>query len=186
MNIHKKIGSAFSTFCLILLGWHLLTPENPHHVINVMLHSVTCFLFFVSTFTSIRVCRYLHPAILLAGASITAWGGNFPVAAIISFVAVFLHYSYGGFHTLSTFRVIGTVIGMFLMFYFSILVSGYGYAPSYAMALVWTTFSLGLFWFVWLILQYFAADIVQQNRDLLELNKELTKGDCADVTKKRG
>lgn len=186
MNIHRQIGALFGWFCTILIGWHLLTPENPHHVANLILHSSLSVAFFASTMASVSVCRYLHPVALLAGASVVAWAGNFPVAALLSLVALLLNYSYGGFRTISTIKVAGSFIGLFVMFFLSILVSGYGPAPSYGHAFVWTAFSFGMFWLIWIIFQSFAFDIVQQNRDLLELAKRKTKGDCADVATKRG
>jgi hypothetical protein len=187
MNMHKKFGTLFGAFCLLMLVWHSLTPDSPHHAINMALHSSMCIGFFVSTLFSIKAAKWIHPALMLIGAGLTSWAGNFTVSATISFVAYMLHYAYGGFNSISLKKIVSSFVLLFVMFFVSVYFSKYGasYSHAYGIALVWTGFTVGLFWAVWIGFENFAKDIIRQNRDLLELTKKLSKGACEDVATKR-
>jgi len=183
--LHSRIGVLFGVFCTGLLVWHLFTPWNPDHYVNLVLHSSMAVLFFWSSFMKIRTCRIIHPLTLFIGATLTVWYGNFPVGATIFGIAALLYYSYGGFRSLSVIQSVVSFGVVFTAFFAAIVASGYGFGPSYGTAFVWTSATALCFHFIWLVLQFFASDIITQNRDLLELTKKLSKGDCADVASKR-
>jgi len=184
--LHARIGVLFGVFCTGLLVWHLFTPWNPDHYVNLVMHSSMATLFLVSARLSIKTCRIIHPVVLFIGATLTVWYGNFPVGATIFGLATLLYYSYGGFRSFSLAQASGSFAIVFTAFFAAILASGYGFGPSYGTAFIWTTVTAICFYIIWLVLQYFASDIIIQNRDLLELTKKIKKGECADVTTKRG
>lgn len=183
--LHSRIGVLFGFFCSGLFLWHLCVPANPDHYLNIVFHSSTAVLFFASSKMSIKVCRIIHPLTLFIGATITVVFGNFPVGATIFGLATLLYYSYGGFQSFSFPHAAVTFCNIFVAFFAAILVSGYDVGPSYGAAFVWTTVTGVCFYIIWLVLQYFASDIIVQNRDLLEMNKRLAKGE-KDVATKRG
>lgn len=173
MNIHRPIGLIFTVFCSVLFAWHLVTPQNPHHDIAVFTMALWSALFLLSAISSIKIARYIQPITLLLGALITVYAGNFPVAAIISIIATLIYWTYGGFHQLDFVKASLTFLTVFLMFFFGVVLSGHGYAPAYGTALMYTVLASVGFSILWMVIMFFAADIVQQNRDLLELNKTL-------------
>jgi len=185
MNIHRPIGYIFSGFCALLFVWHLMTPHNPHHNIAIIVFLPWSVMYLVSSFVSVKVSRYLQPFTLLLGAFVTVYADNFPVAAIISVIATLIYWTYGGFRQLDFTRASLTFLTVFLMFFFGVVLSGHGYAPAYGTAIVYTILASVGFAILWMVIIFFASDIVQQNRDLLELTKKLSKGDCADVASKR-
>jgi hypothetical protein len=183
--IHSKIAIVFGVFCSGLSVWHLLTPGNPDHMANLIYHIPMTILFFSSSVMSLKTCRIIHPLALFIGAVVTVWFGNFPVAASIFCLSAILYYSYGGFRSLSFVQSAVSFTIIFSAFLVGILKSGYGIGPAYWIALVWASTTVVCFYVFWMVLQYFASDIITQNRDLLELSKKLSKGDCADVATKR-
>lgn len=182
--IHRQLGTLFSMFCAVMLGWHILTPGNPHHIYGLVLHSSLALFFLTCSLMPLSFSKYGQPFVLIVSAMVVAWSGNVPTSAVIVFIAFLLYFAYGGFRTISTEKVISSFASIFILNFISIHMSGFykEYADSYLMALIWTTFSIGLFWVLWIIFQAFAADIVQQNRDLLEQNKTLKR--CKDVAAK--
>lgn len=186
MNIHRHIGEIFGWFCAILIVWHVFTPDNPDHVVNLVMHSLLASTFFASSRMNMVVCRYVQPFALLSGMAVTAFYGNFPVSALIAFLAVLIYYAYGGFRPLSRAKIFFTFSLLFSLYFGAMIVSGYDISNAYGTSILWSSGVFGTFWVLWLIMQYFASDLVQQNRDLLELAKKKSKGDCADVATKRG
>jgi 4-hydroxybenzoate polyprenyltransferase len=182
--LHSRIAILFGMFCFALTVRHLMTPENPDHVANLLYQIPMAILFFLSSRLSVKACRIIHPAALFLGAAITVWFGNFPVAAIIFCLATLLYYSYGGFRSFNLVQSIISFGVIFLAFLAGIVTSKYGIGPAYWTALVWASTVVSGFYLIWLVLQYFASDIISQNRDLLEQNKKLIKGDCNDVATK--
>jgi hypothetical protein len=142
-------------------------------------------LFFISSKLSIKLCRIIHPSALFLGAVITVWFGGFAVASVIFCFAVLLYYTYGGFKSFNLSQSVISFCVVFVAFLSGVLVSGYGIGPAYFTALVYTSASILSFYIIWLVLQCLSSDIIMQNRDLLELTKKLSKGDCADVATKR-
>jgi len=183
--IHSRVAIAFGIFCSALTVRHLLTPENPDHLANLMYQIPMAILFFASSRMSVNACRIIHPSALFLGAVITVWFGSFPVASVIFCFATLLYYSYGGFKSFNLVQSIISFSVVFFAFLFGVLVSGYGIGPAYFTALVYTSASILSFYVIWVVLQCLASDIITQNRDLLELTKKLSKGDCADVATKR-
>lgn len=186
MEIHAKIGTAFAVFCTGLVVWHFFTPSNPQHWVAMITMSIWACLFTVSAIVPIGISRYIQSLTLLTGAAFTVYFGNFPVAAVISTLAVLIFWAYNGFKTFFAPGAIMSFSLIFSMFFFGVLVSGYGHSPAFFIALVWTGGVSMAFLVIWLIFLLFASSIVAQNRDLLELNKKLKQGDCQDVAAKRG
>ena len=183
--LHSRIGVLFGVFCTGLLVWHIFTPWNPDHYVNLVVHSTLAVIFFGSSFLSVKFCRIIHPLFLFIGATITVVYGNFPVGATIFGLATLLYYSYGGFRSFSAIQAVISFTIVFVAFFSAILSSGYGFGPAYGTAFVWTSVTAICFYIICLVLQYFASDIITQNRDLLELTKQLKKGECSDVATKR-
>jgi len=173
-------------FCSGLLVWHIFAPNNPDHYLNIVSHSSMAILFFASSRMSVALCRVIHTVTLFIGATMTVCFGNFPVAAIIFFLATLLYYAYGGFRSISSIQSIVSFSVVFIAFFFGITISGYGVGPSYGLAVVWTTGVFVIFYILWLVLQHLYPGIITQNRDLLEFVKKLKKGECSDVATKRG
>lgn len=177
MNVHRHIGIVFALFCLGLFCWHLTTPNNPQHDIALISMSIWAGIFMVSALFSMRVARVIQPGTLFVGAGFTVYFGNFPVAALIFGIAALVFWAYGGFRQLRFAQVATTYGVVFSVYFAGILITDYGYGPAYILATVYTVLVTLGFWLIWQLFILFASDLLTQNHNLNEANKELLKGD---------
>lgn len=180
MELHRRIGLTFATFCGVMLAWAILTPENPDHLANIIIHGVLTPVFAFSVTFRAKVGGWVQVAALFFGASITALGGDFQPASAVGSVAVLLIYAYGGFRSIRISVIIPTASAQFALTFIAALLGEYDVTKALGHAICWTSLSILGVWVVWIIFQQYAKDIIEQNHDVLEASKEILKRECND------
>lgn len=171
MDLHRQIGLGFATFCFYCLGWAFLTPENPDHLTNLLIHGVLGPLFLLSTTQKVVIGGGMQVFGLFFGAALTALAGDFQPASGVGSLSIFLIYAYGGFKSIRIGIVLPIAAVQFVGTGWAATVTGYPLVEAVGQAVTWTAFSLVGVWVIWLAFQRYAEKIVKQNRDMLELIK---------------
>lgn len=173
MTIHGTVGLAFGLFCTSLIFWHLSTPANPDHVLNLMMHPTLAVMFFISVGLKPRTGVWVQISALSLGAIITGLSGSFHAAAAVGIVAMILLYSQGDFGTIGTARLI--VASSAQLANVSISAWIYGQAPIVAMGhgIAWLLGTILILLIFWAGFNLMAREIIKQNHDLNEVNKRL-------------
>lgn len=173
MAIHGVVGLVFGLFCTGLIFWHIATPLNPDHVLNLAMHPTLAVLFFVSIFLRSRLGVWLQIFTLAIGAVLTGSVGSFHAAAAVGIVAMILLYAQGNFGTIATTRV--TVAFLAQLVNVSISAWIYGLSPIVAVGhgVAWLIGSILLVLIFWVGFNHMYREIVKQNHDLNEVNKKL-------------
>lgn len=184
MELHRRIGLGFATFCGLLLAWTIVTPENPDHLLCLAIHGVLTPLFAFSTMANVKVGGSIQVVGLFFGATLTAMAGDFQPASAVGSVAVLLIYAYGGFKSIRARVIVPVSVVQFGLTLWAALSVEFSVKVAVGHAVAWTSFSLVGVWAVWLIFQQYAVDIVKQNREVLELSKEIMKKGCKDATER--
>lgn len=191
MDLHRRIGLGFASFCGLLLAWTIITPENPDHLVNLVIHATLAPAFAFSTMAGVKVGGWVQVAALFFGASLTAMAGDFQPASAVGSVAVLLIYAYGGFKSIRPSVIIPVSIAQFGLTLWAAWVGEYNLTIALGHALAWTSFSLLGVWVIWMIFQAYAKEILElerkiteQNREMLEATKEMLKKGCEDAAER--
>lgn len=173
MAIHGVVGMVFGLFCTGLIFWHLATPLNPDHALNMAMHPTLAVLFFVSVFLKSRPSVWLQIFALALGAVLCGSVGSFHAAAAVGIVAMILLYAQGNFGTMAVARVVVASSAQFVNVSVSAWI--YGQSPVVAMGhgLVWLVASILVVMIFWVGFNHMYREIVKQNHDLNEVNKKL-------------
>lgn len=175
MDLHRQIGLGFATFCFYCLGWAFLTPENPDHLTNLLIHGVLGPLFLLSTTQGVIAGGAMQVFGLFFGGALTALAGDFQPASGVGSLSIFLIYAYGGFKTIRVGVVLPIAVVQFVGTGWAATVTGYPLVEAVGQAVTWTAFSLVGVWVIWLAFQRYAKEIIKQNREVLDLQKEILK-----------
>jgi hypothetical protein len=173
MTVHKRVGLVFAVFCLVLLAWNIATPSNEDHVLNIIEHSILSLLFIISVIIDNKVSRYIQIAALFVGSGITAISGDLQPASAVSTVAVIMAYVYWKFQTFNVYFLISVSVAQFIFSLTASIISGYTPLISTGHSVIWSAVPFVCVWLGWTIMRQFSEDVIKQNRDLLEINKEL-------------
>lgn len=186
--LHKRVAVMFAIFSGLSLVFNVFTPDNPDHLLNVIEHSCLVIVFVASFFAHKQFAGVLQILALSAAAFIPMQINDSPFfGAVISVFVLVLIYAYGGYRSSPWWKLPTT----FLTLLFLCAIASSKFTPPsfemWARAFGWTSF-ISLFCFVlWLIVDDierrfhadFAQDLIRQNRELLEINKQLVGG-CKD------
>lgn len=175
MNLHRQIGLGFATFCFYCLGWAFLTPDNPDHLTNLIIHGILGPIFLLSTTQTVVIGGTMQVLGLFFGAALTALAGDFQPASGVGSLSIFLIYAYSGFKSIRIGVVLPIAVIQFVGTGWAATVTGYSVVEAVGQAVTWTSFSLVGVWVIWLTFQKYAADIIKQNREVLDLQKEILK-----------
>ena len=187
--LQGRIGTAFATLAVITLIFNALFDTSPQALFNICENSAMAILFLSSCFKDGPIFKAIQLGGLLSAAFISFKLSETPFfgSVMIIFVIV-LFYAYGGYRT---FKGAWLMFTLFLIFSLSFL-SIANFIPlspeTFSKALVWSAFICVFCFVLWLVVsdiekrfhEDFAKKIIEQNRQLLELNKELAGG-CKDA-----
>lgn len=173
MTVHKRVGLVFAVFCLVLLAWNIATPSNEDHILNIIEHSILSLLFIISAIIDNKISRYIQIVALFVGSGITAMAGDLQPASSVSTVAVVLAYVYWKFQTFNIYFLMSVSISQFVFSLTASIISGYTPLISIGHSIIWSSVPFLCVWLGWTIMCQFSDDVIKQNRDLLEINKEL-------------
>lgn len=191
--LHKRIGLIFSLASAVSLAFNIFTPDNPDHILNVVEQSCLVLVFALSCYAGFPFGGVMQIIALSVAAFLPMQINDSPFfGAVISVFALVLIYAYGGYRTAVWWKLPITFSTLFIL---CAIASSKFTPPSiemYARAFMWALFIVVFCLVLWLIVADiehrfhadFAARIIKQNRDLLELNKELSGG-CKDGDSER-
>lgn len=191
--LHQRIGILSASFAAFSLMWNVFTPSNPDHVLNVIEHSALWVVFTASIFMPIKAAQALQILSLIVIAYIPMGISDSPFwGAVVATLTLVLAYAYGGFKTQAAWKLPAITVGMFTL---CAIASSNFTPPSiemYGRAAVWTlaiAFFVGILWLIVIeirrqFFEEFAAKLILQNRELLDINKKLIEGGCIDGTRK--
>ena len=191
MKLYQRIGTLFTCFSLAALVVNLFTPDNPNHIINLFLTGGFALLFALSSIVPRAsgqalqtwfLCSASFFPLLASDIASTFFGGAIAVVALV------LIYAYGGYRTLSFWKLPVTVAGLFIVCLSASLLAGeLPVLEACVRAFAWTLFVFVLCLILWIVAdsmevefhEEYSSLIVKQNRTLLE---ELKKkgGGCDD------
>ena len=189
MNLHKRVALIFSLFSVISFVLNVFTPTNPDHLLNVIEHGCLLTIFILTYFLPDRPSGVLQIIALSVAAIIPMGLSDSPFfGAVVAVFVLVLIYAYGGYQSHKGWKMTAT----FLSLFFICAIASSNFMPPslemYVRSFGWALF-ISVFCFVlWLIVEdikrqffsSFATEIITQNRELLELNKQLAR-ECADV-----
>ena len=189
MILSRRVTIIIATLAAAMLLWNLVTPGNPDHILNVVeacviLAGMLACLWAIPP----RFVQAVHSITLALAAVIAAStdGGLFFSGAMTVLLFVLIH-AYGAFREHALWKLPAAVASIFLLCSVS---SAHFTVPgpeSLGLAAMWTLFVVGFLFVLWLALQEFrrqfldefALDLVAQNRKLLDENKSLLER-CQD------
>lgn len=175
----KRLGALLTGFSGVLLVWNLLTPENEDHRLNVILHGTLGVLFLVSVFTPFTVGAGLQVGAVFIGAFAVALAGDMQPAGALGALGVLLIYTYSKFQRLPLWVLIVVPLVQFANGFLAAYQCWYTPLLAFGHALCWATVPFVAVWVVWEMLNQYSEELVKQNRELLEINKELLgEGKC--------
>ncbi len=196
MELHKSISVVFASFAGLMLVWNVFMPNNPHHDLNIIEMSCLLVVFTFTYFSHSQLAKATHILTLGVVAFIPMGIAESPFfGAVIAVFALVLLYAYGGYRTHAFWKIPVTFVVLVVL---CSLATSYFSPPGpivIARAFIWTVFIFVFLGVLYLILEdikrkfysEFASELIEQNRQLLEINKELTRGPAdANYTGKVG
>lgn len=176
MKFYHRVGLVMALFSLCSLVGNLLTPGNEHHYVNIFEQGVLVGAFGMSAVLPVSIGSWAQIGALFGAALVAALTGSLGAAGALGAGAVILTYVYGAFQTLPLRVVVGVGVVQGLTAFLAAMVEHRTLLGSFVAALLWTIFPLVGVWLLWSVLQEFAEKVVAQNRELLEINKNLMRG----------
>jgi hypothetical protein len=171
-NLHKKIGLVFAGFCALLIVWHLMTPENPDHVLNLAMHSALTILFVASALVQERPGFVVQIVALSLGAVVTGSVGSYHAAGFVGGVAILMYYATGGFITLGVVQTVAVSGLQLANIAFSASMAGKDFPQALGHSAVGSAATMAALWAFWRLCLVWSKSVIVQNRELLEILKE--------------
>ncbi len=189
MRLARRVTIIGICLASCVLVWNLITPGNPDHVLNLIVATILTAWMVACLFLSERVAQVSH-SLTLGGSAFVYVGvdGGFFSSGTLTIILFVLIHAYGAFRTHALWKLPLSVLAIYAL---SSISSAHFTVPgveSYGRAAMWTLMVIGFLFVLYLALQEFrrqfheeyAADLITQNRQLLELNKRLAGG-CDDA-----
>lgn len=189
MRLARRVTNIGICLSSLVLVWNLITPGNPDHVLNLIVATILTAWMVVCLFVPERVSQVSH-SLTLGGSAFVYVGvdGGFFSSGTLTIILFVLIHAYGAFRTHALWKLPLSVLAIYVL---SSISSAHFTVPgveAYGRAAMWTLMVIGFLFVLWSALQEFrrqfhedfAADLIKQNRQLLELNKQLSGG-CKDA-----
>lgn len=176
MPVYQRVGIVFCTFSLLALIGNMFTPYNDDHLLNVIELGTLVALFGISIVIREKTSSILQLCLIFIAAMIAAYTGDLGPAGAIGTVGVVLTYVYGKFQRFDKRTIVIVAMLQGCIAFIGSMRSDHLCVEIIIQAILWALFPLVGVWIIWYIMLDFSEDLLKQNRDLLEINKELLGG----------
>lgn len=189
MTLSRRVSIIGICLASCVLVWNLITPGNPDHALNLIVATILTVWMVACLFLPERISQVSH-SLTLGGSAFVYVGidGGFFSSGTLTIILFVLIHAYGAFRTHALWKLPLSVLAVYIL---SSVSSAHFTVPgieAYGRAAMWTLMVIGFLFVLWCALQEFrrqfheeyASAIIQQNRQLLELNKQLAGG-CDDA-----
>jgi len=193
MDLSKRIGVTFLLFTSFALAVNLMQPDNPDHVLNVVMETILVVLFSISIIAKAPYSGGIQIACLVVSSALApaSPGGPFFALAIAIFAMVLI-YAYGGYKTVRGPKAFASFVAVFVIMTFNLShVMDFG-PDLFVRGFVWTVFLAVFCSVLWQIVEEIdnrfhrikENELLRINRELIKLNHDiLDHGGCNDATR---
>jgi len=178
--LQKQVGLAFASLAVVAMGFNLAFDHSIQAPFNAVENFLMAALFLFTVTRSGKLGQGLQVLAVSAGAFISFRLSDTPFFGIAMVnVAIILLYAYGGYKTFQGVKVLLTIAAIFGISFFAIADFIALSPETFFKAVTWTAFVCVFWLFQWLVVKdihrrfhaEFAADLIAQNRALLESEK---------------
>lgn len=185
MMLQKRIALTFSLFSAFAFLANVATPSNPDHLLNLVETGSMTASFALSYFLPVAASGGLQVLSLAVGAFIPMGITDSPFfGAILAVFALVLVYAYGGYRTRPFWKLPASFVSLLIL----CAISTSRFTPPTQETLIraigWTLCICVFLFVLWQVMEAVKlrsnAELIKQNRDLLDINLQLEAG-CEDV-----